>query len=128
MTSGYNKYVLYLALLSAACAAAWTGLGEMVFNQAAPRRLVYAAIAFFFLYEFATIWVVEKKGRSFTPRRFVNIFMGLKAARILLSLLFVIAYALAGGAGVKRFALVFAALYFIYSLFDTLYLTTRTYK
>jgi hypothetical protein len=124
----YNKYILYLALLSAACAAAWAGLGERVCNQATPRWPTYAAIAFFFLYELATIWVVEKKGRVFTPRRFVNIFMGLKAARIVLSLLFVAAYVLAGGAEAKGFALVFAALYFIYLLFDTLYLMTRTNK
>ena len=116
MTSTHKKYMLCLILLSAALIIAWASLGDAVFADARPRRLTNAAIAFFFLCETLMMWMTEKKGQSLTPRRFVQIFMGMKAGKIFLSLFFTAIYALAGGAGAKRFALVFAALYLIYLL------------
>jgi hypothetical protein len=74
------------------------------------------------LYEITAILTIEKKRKTVTPRQSVNLFLVLKVGKIILSLFFVMAYALAVKIDVKRFALVFAALYFVYLLFDTIYL------
>jgi hypothetical protein len=83
------------------------------------------AIAFFFLYEVMVILLTEKKKKTLTPRQSINLFLGLKVGTIILSLAFIAIYALAVKVEMKRFALVFIGLYFIYLLFDTAYLAKK---
>jgi hypothetical protein len=93
-----------------------------------PFVWTIGAMAFFFLYEIAAILVSEKKRKTITPRQSVNLFLGLKVGKIFLSLIFVTVYALAVRIEVKRFVLIFVLLYFIYLLFDTIYLTKNEKK
>jgi hypothetical protein len=86
------------------------------------------AIALLFLYELMVILITGKKSDVFTPRQSVNLFLGLKVGKIVLALLFVAVYAIAVKIELKRFVLVFVGLYFIYLLFDTIYLTRRERK
>jgi hypothetical protein len=87
-----------------------------------------AAMSFFFLYEVIVILITEKKRKTITPRQSVNLFLGLKVGKIFLSLVFVTIYALAVKIEVKRFVLIFVLLYFIYLLFDTIYLAKKEKK
>jgi hypothetical protein len=52
----------------------------------------------------------------------------LKAGKILLSLVFIALYAIAVKVEMKRFVLVFIALYLVYLLFDTFYLAKKEKK
>jgi hypothetical protein len=116
------KYMLYLICFSLVPITGLAVWGESVFTDKRPLMGSGVAIAFFFLYEILVMQVMDKKSLRLTPRRFVNLFMGLKAVKIGLSMGFIAIYAGAIGVETKRFALVFAALYSIYLLFDTLYL------
>jgi hypothetical protein len=123
MTSVNNKYILYLVFFSTALIISLAVFGESIFTDVRPRRGTSAAIAFFFLYEILVMLVVNKKSTTLTPPQFVNLFMALKAGKILLSFVFIAIYAIAIKVETKRFALVFATLYLLYLLFDTFYLT-----
>jgi hypothetical protein len=120
-----NKYMLYLILLTAAVAAGWAVFGRTVFADVQPFAATGAAIAFFFLYEALVLQAAGRKSKAPAPRRSLGLFMALKGGKILLSLVWVAVYAAAAGVEVKRFTLAFAALYFIYLLFDTLYLMKK---
>jgi hypothetical protein len=102
--------------------------GKWVFTNSRPLVGISTALVFFFLYEIAVILITKKKSRTITPRQSVNLFLGLKAGKMLLSLIFVTVYALAVKIEVKRFVLVFIAVYFIYLLFDTFYLARNEKK
>jgi hypothetical protein len=102
-----------------------TGLirgGKLIFTDTPPLAGTGAAIAFFFLYEILVMLITNRKSKSITPRQSVNLFLGLKVGKILLSLVFIVIYALAVKVETKRFVLIFVALYFIYLMFDTIYL------
>jgi hypothetical protein len=83
------------------------------------------ALALFFLYESITIRITDKKGNTITPRQSVNLFLGMKVGKILLSLIFITAYVVVVKIEKKSFVLLFVLLYFVYLLFDTLYLANR---
>ena len=79
------------------------------------------AIAFFFFYELATIIIISKKNKTTLSRQFVNLFMGLKVGKFILSLSFVLIYAMTVKTELKNFLIAFAVLYLIYLAFDTFY-------
>jgi hypothetical protein len=124
MTSANHKYILYLVCFSIVPVITLAVFGTSVFTDKRPLIGSGAAIAFFFLYEIVVMRMMNPKSPAITtPGRFLNLFMGLKAVKILLSLVWITLYAVAIKVETKRFALVFAALYLIYLLFETLYLT-----
>jgi hypothetical protein len=100
----------------------------LIFTDVRPYTGIVATTAFFFFYEILVILLTSKKKENITPRQSINLFMGLKVGKILLSLIFATVYALAVKIEVKRFILVFVALYFIYLLFDTIYLAKNEKK
>jgi hypothetical protein len=118
-----NKYAVYLVLFTAVLGVSLAIFGESVFTDERPVKGTAAAIVFFFLYEILVMLVVNKRITALTPRQFVNLFMALRGVKIFLSLVFIAIYAVAFKVEAKRFALVFAALYALYLLFDTLYLS-----
>lgn len=117
-----RTYTLFLICFSAELIIGLVLFRDAIFTDVRPFAATIAAIAFFFLYEILTVRLVSKKNQAITPRRFVNLFMALKTGKILLSFAYAAIYAVAIHVDVKRFTLVFAALYFLYLLFDTLYL------
>jgi hypothetical protein len=80
------------------------------------------ACVFFCLYEGIAINVVETKKKAVSSRQSVNLFMGLKAGKIILSIFFVMLYALIAKVEVMRFVTVFVALYLVFLVFDTIFL------
>lgn len=81
------------------------------------------AILFFSVYELFTILIVEKFRNSENPQRVVNLYLGLKVFKILLTLAYAGIYVFVEGTEMKRFILLFLLIYFVYLLFDTMYLT-----
>jgi len=122
MVSHKDKYILYLVLLNGLLATVLIIQGKDFFEN--PRALtgMAVALAMFFLYETFVIWFMETKGRAIPARKTVNTFLGFKVGKIFLSLLFIAIYALTIKVELKRFVMVFLALYFIYLFFDTAYM------
>lgn len=123
-----NKYILYLILLNTVLSTSLILFWKSIFAGVQPFVWTAAAMSFFFLYEVIVILITEKKRKTITPRQSVNLFLGLKVGKIFLSLVFVTIYALAVKIEVKRFVLIFVLLYFIYLLFDTIYLAKKEKK
>jgi hypothetical protein len=80
------------------------------------------ACVFFCLYEGIAINIVETNKKAVSSRQSVNLFMGLKAGKIILSIFFAMLYALVAKAEVMRFVTVFVALYLVFLAFDTIFL------
>lgn len=121
-----GKWIGYLILLTAVILSPLVIIfNSYLFSDEAAFYGILAAIWFYCFYELITILVVEKKRESVNPRQLATIYMGLKVVKILLSLLFAGIYVFAVNIEVKRFVLLFVLTYFIYLLFDTLYLTNR---
>ncbi|GHT58705.1 hypothetical protein AGMMS50239_03770 [Bacteroidia bacterium] len=120
MNSLRNKYILGLVAVTIALVIVF-----ILFPNIVSCGWAISAIVFFFLYELMTILITEKKGDTISARQSVNLLMGLKVGKILLSLFFILIYSVVVKIEMKRFILVFLALYLIYLLFGTLYLTSR---
>jgi len=102
--------------------------GKSIFEDAHSMIGIPYALAMFFLYELFVIIFTETKYQTVSPRQSVNLFLGFKAGKIILSLLFIVIYAVVVKLEFLRFLLVFVVLYLIYLLFDTIYLVTREKK
>ena len=98
--------------------------GKSVFVAYSMIGIPYA-LAMFFLYELFVIIFTETKYQTVTPRQSVNLFLGFKVGKIILSLLFIVIYAVVVKVEFMRFLFVFVVLYLIYLLFDTMYLVVR---
>ncbi|GHT63850.1 hypothetical protein FACS189451_11010 [Bacteroidia bacterium] len=103
------------------------GMRELVdpFPDMKPVWWTIGAIVFFFLSELATVLIVDQKSKTLSAQQSVNLLMGLKAGKILLSVFFVLIYAVAVKIEIKTFIMAFVLLYLIYLVFDTLYLLGR---
>jgi len=125
MGSYKTKYIFYLALLNGLLTTvviiSWTS----VFEDARSMGGIALAMAMFFLYELFVILFTEAKYKTISPRQSINLFLGFKAGKIILSLLFIVIYVSLVKVERMRFIMVFIALYLIYLLFDTIYLVTR---
>jgi phosphatidylserine synthase len=80
------------------------------------------ACLFFCIYEWIAINLVETKKQTDSPRQSVNLFMGLKAGKIILSIFFALIYVLVVKVEVMRFVSVFVTLYLVFLAFDTIFL------
>lgn len=128
MSTLRNKYIILLVVLNALLTLVLCLWGQCIFTDITPFLWTVIAMAFLFLYEILAIMLMDKKEKSMAQRKSVNLFLGLKVGKILLSLIFVGVYAIAIKVEVKRFVMVFAALYLVYLLFDTVYLAKREKK
>lgn len=86
------------------------------------------SILFFTVYELVTMLVIEKFRNDENQNKKVNLYLGQKVLKILLALGYAGAYVLIEGSELKRFILLFVLIYFVYLLFDTLYLTKTEKK
>lgn len=125
MVSHRNKYILYLVSLNGILTVLLVFYWKVIFEDARSMVGIAFALVLFFLYELFVILFTESKSQTISPRQSVNLFLGFKAGKIILSLLFLAVYAILVKAELKRFIGVFLVLYFIYLLFDTVYLTRR---
>jgi hypothetical protein len=125
MMSHKNKYILYLTVLNCLLTALLVACWRLIFIDAKSMVGISIALALFFLYELFIILLTEKKSKTISSRQSINLFLGFKAGKIVLSLLFIGIYAIIVKVELKRFIGVFLILYFVYLLFDTVYLASR---
>ena len=125
MMSHKNTYILSLAILNVILAVLLFGGWRLVFEDTPPMLWMVVVLVMFFLYELFVILFTEIKIKNISPRQSINIFLGFKAGKIVLSLLFIAIYAIVFKVELKRFIMIFLILYFIYLLFDTVYLASR---
>jgi hypothetical protein len=123
-----NKFILYLILLSTTLNVGMFWLRDNIFNDVRPYVMAEVAIAAFFLYEIMVILLTGKKISRFTPAQSVNLLLGLKAGKMLLLLLFILVYFIAVKIEWMHFVATLVSLYFIYLLFDTVYLLANEKK
>ncbi|GHT26442.1 hypothetical protein FACS189432_00880 [Bacteroidia bacterium] len=116
------KSILSLVLLNSVLITGLAFFRDDLFTDVKPFVWTEIALAFLFLSEAMTIWVIDAKRKTLKPGQSINLFLGLKVGKIILALLFISIYAFAIKIEVKRFVLVFVAIYFVYLLFDTLFL------
>ena len=119
------KYIFLLIALSVLLYILIYFGGGFVFDE--PRSLigVAAAVLLLVFFELFVIFHSDRKSKSMRKTQSVNLIMGYKTARILISIIFLAVYAFAIKIEVKRFIVVFLALYLIFLLFDTVYLVKR---
>jgi len=117
MKSLRTKYILGLVALTIAAVIVF-----ILFPNIAPFGWAIGTVILLFLCELANILITDKKRNTISPQQSVNLLMGLKVGKILLSLCFLLVYWITVKTEMKRFSLVFFSLYLIYLVFDTLYL------
>jgi hypothetical protein len=125
MWSEKYTYSLILFVLSGALTTLLILYGNAVFTELLPIKGTGMAIVVFTLVELFSLWLLESKNGKQAPRQSVNILLGLKVGKMMIALLFIAVYAIAVRVELKRFIIVFMGLYFIYLIFNTLYLTHR---
>jgi len=125
MESLKTKFILYLVALNCFLAALLIFSWTLIFEKGRSMGGISIAMAMFFLYEMLVILFMESKGDTLNPRQSINLFLGFKAGKIILSLLFIAVYVIFVKVELLRFTGVFIALYLIYLLFDTLYWIRR---
>ncbi|MDR2233342.1 MAG: hypothetical protein LBE56_09495 [Tannerella sp.] len=125
MWSEKYTYSLILFLLSGILTMLLMMYGNSAFTEIPPVKATGAAIIVFTLIELFSIWMLESKNEKQSPRQSVNILLGLKVGKMMIALIFIAVYAIAIRVEMNRFIIVFMGLYFIYLIFNTLYLTHR---
>ena len=120
MKSLGTKYILGLAVVTIALIVLF-----IKFPDIAPFEWTIGAVVFLFFCELANILITERKRDTISARQSVNLVLGLKVGKILLSLFFLLIYWITVRTEIKRFSLVFLTLYLIYLIFDTFYLRSK---
>ena len=96
---------------------------NFLFNHIEPWIWLAALFSFLGAYAASTVVIVNKKKKTATPQQITVLYMALKTVRLLIFLGIVLAYVLIVKIEFKRFALAAIAMYLIYLLFDTIFLT-----
>ena len=125
MWSAKTGYILYIVVLCAGITLLLITYGNMIFEEIISFKGIGAAILMFTLLEIVSVWLTDMKSKKITPRKSINLLMGIKTGKIFLTLLFVTVYALMIKVELQRFLMVFLAIYLIYLFSNTIYLTRR---
>jgi len=125
MVTHKNKYLIYLVVLNCLLTILLVIFWTFIFNDVRSMFGITIALVLFFVYEAIVIVFTDNKGENISSRQSINLFLGFKAGKILLSLLFIVIYLVAVKVEFMRFLFAFVVLYLIYLLFDTMYLLTR---
>ena len=104
---------------------AFGSLFPQIFINSTVHLWANISLLFFLLIELTIIFIIFKNDKSENPRQQVNIFMAMKVGKILLSICFIMIYVLAIKTETKHFLIVFAILYLIYLIFDTVFLLKK---
>ena len=128
MLSTKNSYILYIVMLCAVLTILLLTYGNVIFNELISFQGIGVAIMMFTFYEIVSVWLIESKSKKITPRKSINLLMGLKVGKILLALLFMAVYMFAINVERQNFLMVFIVLYLIYLFSNTFYLARREKK
>ncbi|MCL1868751.1 MAG: hypothetical protein FWF72_07420 [Paludibacter sp.] len=121
MNKGKTIFIIILIVLTGILFALAKAFPQISANSTV-HLWTNISLLLFFVIELAVILIIFKTDKSVSPRQSVNVFMGLKVGKILLSICFITIYLLAIKVESKRFLIVFVILYFIYLIFDTVFL------
>jgi len=125
MLSHRNKYLIYLVLLNGLLITLLFCFWRYIFEDSRSLSGLTFSMMLFFFYELFIIFFTESRGETISTRQSINLFLGFKVGKILLSLLFIGIYISVINAELKKFLGVFILMYLIFLLFDTFYLATR---
>jgi len=125
MLSNKNKYILYITLLYGVLTVILFTKGNEIFKFGVSITGIAVATTAFFIYELFVIFFTESKSKTFNSRQTINLFLGFKVGKIILSLLFLSIYAMTVKMELKRFIGAFLVLYLIFLIFETAYLLNR---
>ena len=125
MMSRIAKYFLYLAFLNGILTALLILFWKDIFEDSRPMVGIAFSMSIFFFYELFVVVFTESKGEKLSSRQSINLFLGFKAGKIVLSLFIIAFYAIVVKIELKPFIGVFITLYLVYLLFDTLFLFNR---
>jgi cobalamin synthase len=97
---------------------------NFLFTDIEPRVWLTILFSFLIAYAASTVVIINKKKKTATGRQLTLFYMALKTVRLLVFIGIVLAYLLiVKNNHAKSFALVAIAMYFVYLLLDTLFLT-----
>ena len=125
MLSTKNNYLLFLVILCVALTILLITYGNVIFKELITIKATGAVIGMFTVMEVFTVLFIENKSKKQNLRQSINVLMGMKVGKTLLTLLLFIIYAFTVHVELERFIIVFIILYFIYLFADTIYLTRR---
>jgi len=119
------KYIYFLVSLSVLLYVILFFGGKFIFENSGSITGLAVAIAVFILFEFFVIFFTDRKNKNMRVRQTINLFLGYKLIRILISILFISIYALIVKVELKLFIGIFLLIYLIFLFFDTVYLVKR---
>jgi len=125
MLSIKNSYLLFLVVLCIVLTIVLIAYGNLIFKELITIKVAGAAIGMFTFFEIFTVLFIENKSKKQSPRQSINVLLGMKVGKTLLTLLFFIICAFAVNIELRHFIVFFIILYFIYLFCDTIYLTRR---
>ncbi|MDH8702215.1 putative membrane protein [Dysgonomonadaceae bacterium PH5-43] len=115
--------LIYLTLITVFLYSLITVYWSHIFIDKSLLYWSLGVITFFFLYETFSIVFVNKQAKIAKPKQMVAVYMMLKGLKLFVFLGTLVIYMLAIKIEAKRFVLVSVAIYFIYLLLDTLFLS-----
>lgn len=116
------KWITALCILTVVVIAVFVIFKGFLFQLESTYFWIVSSVVFYYIYELFTIITVDKKKRTLKSGQVVNLYMALKVLKIFLSLIISLSYIFLVKVEVKRFILLFVLVYFIFLLFDTIYL------
>jgi hypothetical protein len=125
MLSTKNSYILYVVVLGAVLTILLFTYGNMIFNELISFQGIGAAIMMFTLFEIVSVWLIDIKSKKISPRKSVNLLLGVKVGKILLTLLFIAVFMFIVKTEQQPFVMVFIVIYLIFLFSNTFYLTRR---
>ena len=96
---------------------------SVLFTHIEPWIWLAALLVFLLAYAASTVVIINKKKKTATAQQITMLYMALKAVRMLIFIGIVLVYLLVVKIEAKWFAMGAIALYFIYLVFDTLFLS-----
>jgi hypothetical protein len=94
-----------------------------IFSDIEPWIWLAGLFLFLSMYAVSTVIIVNKRKKTASAGQLASLYMALKTIRFLLFTGAVLAYMLTVKIETRRFVLAAVALYFVYLLLDTLFLT-----
>ena len=119
------KYIFFLISLSILLYLLLFYGGSIIFNTTQSIAGIALAITLFLGFELFVILYTDKRNKTISSRKSINLFFAYKVGRILASLLFVAIYATVTKVELKSFLVVFLILYLVFLFFDTAYFVKR---
>ncbi|MDR1737898.1 MAG: hypothetical protein LBR66_03655 [Candidatus Symbiothrix sp.] len=94
-----------------------------LFSNIEPRVWLTGLFIFLMAYGISTVLIVNKNKQTMRPNQFVSLYMLLKLVRLIVFVAALIVYAVAVKIELKRFMLFAIAMYCVYTVIITIFIT-----